>query len=141
VTIALLLPIIRYAFLVGLLLFVGRVLQAVLADLDPRTAAVTHPRTTLVFEEPAAWAGRQFLVAGDAMIGRAPGCAIVVDDDYVSAQHAQVYERDGRVWVEDLQSTNGTMLNGRPVRRPTTLRSGDHLRIGHAILTIRVESR
>lgn len=140
-TIALLMPVIRYAFLAGLLLFVARILQAVLADLDPRAAHGTQARTTVVFEEPAAWRGRQFLLAGDAMIGRAPGCAIIVDDEYVSAQHARVYERDGRMWVEDLRSTNGTMLNGRPVRRPTTLRSGDRLRIGHAVLGIRVESR
>ncbi len=89
-TIAVLMPVIRYAFLAGLLLYVARILQAVLADLDPRAAPVTQARTTLVFEEPAAFRGRRFLIAGDAMIGRSPGCAIVLDDEYVSAQHAQV---------------------------------------------------
>ena len=134
-----LLAAIRYVFLAGLLLFVARVLRAVLADLDVRAVPAEQARRVLVIEDPPPLRGRQYLISGEAMIGRAPGCAIVLDDDYVSAQHARVYERGGRLWVEDLRSTNGTVLNGHRLRRPTTLRTGDRLQVGRVVLGFRVD--
>jgi len=90
--------------------------------------------------EPADARGREFLVAGEATVGRAPGCAIVLHGDYVSAHHARLFERGGRVWVEDLGSTNGTLLNGRRVRRPAAMRAGDRLKIGDIVLGLRLEA-
>lgn len=128
----------RYAFLAALVLFVARVLRVVLSDLEIRTAWPVS-RVVLVVEAPAASRGREFLVAGEATVGRAPGCAIVLGGDYVSAHHARLFERGGRVWVEDLGSTNGTILNGRRVRRPAAMRAGDRLKIGDVVLGLRLE--
>jgi hypothetical protein len=139
VTASVLLTVLRYVFLAGLLLFVARVLRAVLADLDVRAVPAVETRRALVIEEPALLRGRRYPIAGEAMIGRAPECAIVLDDEYVSAQHARVYELGGRLWVEDLRSTNGTVLNGHRLRRPTTLRTGDRLQIGRVVLGFRVD--
>lgn len=136
---SLLIMVLRYAFLLALVLFVARVLRVVLSDLDARTAWPAS-RAVLVVEAPEASRGREFLVAGEATVGRAPGCAIVLSGDYVSAHHARLFERDGRVWVEDLGSTNGTMLNGRRVRRPVAMRAGDRLKIGDIILGLRLEA-
>lgn len=133
------LVLLRYAFLLALVLFVVRVLRVVLSDLDTPTAWPAA-RTVLVVEAPATSSGREFLIAGEATIGRAPGCAIVLNGDYVSAHHARLFERDGRVWVEDLGSTNGTLLNGRRVRRAVAMRAGDRLKIGDVLLGLRVEA-
>ncbi len=133
-TVTLLLLVLRYAFLAGLLLFLARVLRAVLADLEVRAAPATRAWGILLVEEPAPLRGRRFPVSGEAIIGREPGCAIPLSDDYVSAQHARVYERAGRLWVEDLRSKNGTLLNGHRLRRPATLRAGDRLQIGQVVL-------
>ncbi len=135
----LLLPLLRFAFLVGLLLFVARVLRAVLADLEVRAVPAAPLRTVLVVEQPEGLRGREFLVSGEATIGRAPECAIVLSDDFISARHARIYERGGRLWVEDLRSTNGTLLNGHRLRRPAALRTGDRLRIGDILLGFRAE--
>jgi len=136
---ALLIELLRYAFLAGLVLFVVRVLRVVLSDLEARTAWPAS-RAVLVVESPDGERGREFLVAGEATVGRAPGCAIVLTGDYVSAHHARLFERDGRVWVEDLGSTNGTLLNGRRVRRAAAMRAGDRLRIGDVVLGLRLEA-
>jgi pSer/pThr/pTyr-binding forkhead associated (FHA) protein len=65
------------------------------------------------------------------VIGTAADCDIVVQDDYASSRHARVTRsEDGRVWVEDLASTNGTWVNGRRVWGPQQLVHGDRLRIG-----------
>ena len=135
----LLVVVLRYAFLLGLVLFVARVLRVMLSDLEA-PAAGPASRAVLVVEAPAASRGREFLVAGEATVGRAPGCAIVLTGDYVSGHHARLFEHDGRVWVEDLGSTNGTLLNGRRVRRPVAMRAGDRLKIGEVVLGLRLEA-
>jgi len=140
VTTSLLLPILRFAFLAGLLLFVARVVRAVLADLDVRAVRAPSARTLFVVEQPAPLRGREFLVAGEAMIGRAPECAIMLQDGYVSLHHARVFARAGQLWVEDLKSTNGTLLNGQRLRRPAQLRPGDRVAIGDVVLGLRVET-
>ncbi len=65
-------------------------------------------------------------------IGRDPGtCHLVLSDTSVSREHCAVYrDRSGRLMLEDLGSTHGTMLNGRPVSGPTPLGDGDVLRVG-----------
>ena len=135
----LLIELLRYAFLAALVVFVARVLRVVLLDLETR-AAWPASRAVLVVESPDGQRGREFLVAGEATVGRALGCAIVLTGEYVSAHHARLFERAGRLWVEDLGSTNGTLLNGRRVRRPVAMRAGDRLRIGDVVLGLRLET-
>lgn len=134
-----LLPLLRYVFLAGLLVFAARVVRAVLADLEIRAVPAVFARTYFVVEQPEPLRGREFLVDRDATIGRAPECAIMLQGGFVSSHHARVFQRGGRVWVEDLRSTNGTLLNGQRLRRPAPLRPGDRLTIGDAVLTLRTE--
>jgi two-component system, cell cycle response regulator len=66
-------------------------------------------------------------------LGRELGCDIVVELDNVSRRHCRFNDRDGTVWLEDLGSTNGTLLNDRDVRQETALRSNDLVKAGGAI--------
>jgi hypothetical protein len=91
-------------------------------------------------EARAARTGRPFLVAegrrfpvppGGAVIGRSRDCDVVLGDSNVSRRHAQVRPAGGDGWtIEDLGSTNGVRVNGRPVDRATRLEPGDRLEIG-----------
>jgi len=72
---------------------------------------------------------REFAVDSDVTIGRRPDNAIVVDHAAVSGHHARVYRAGGRVILEDLDSTNGTFVNGRSVRRHA-LEHGDRVIVG-----------
>jgi hypothetical protein len=137
VTTSAFLLVLRYAFLAGLLLFVARVVRTVLSDLD--TSAVRAASALFVVEQPSELRGREFLVAGEATIGRAPECAIMLQDGFVSLHHARVFERGGRLWIEDLGSTNGTTLNGQRLRRPAQLRPGDRVAVGDVVLGLRLE--
>ncbi len=67
-------------------------------------------------------------------IGRRPTNDIHLDNLAVSGEHARVICTDGTVMVEDLDSTNGSTLNGRPVTRQR-LRHGDVIGIGRYQLT------
>jgi len=58
----------------------------------------------------------------------------------VSRRHARIWRAEGRYWIEDLASVNGTFLNGRrllPPRTPHVLQDGDRLRIGEVSLLFR----
>ncbi len=71
----------------------------------------------------------------ELLVGRHPGCDVVVGDPSVSRRHAQLTFRDG-VWVlRDLASTNGTTVNGARVGR-TALHAGDVIRLGNQSIQI-----
>jgi hypothetical protein len=74
--------------------------------------------------------GTAFEVGDGLTLGRASNAEITVDDPYASSTHARVYPRGEHVFVEDAGSTNGTYLNGRPLRRPQRLNVADTVRIG-----------
>ncbi|MBW3659270.1 MAG: FHA domain-containing protein [Actinobacteria bacterium] len=70
-------------------------------------------------------------------LGRAGAATIVVEDVYVSDEHAEIIPEDGGWAVRDLGSTNGTFLNGAKVTQPTFLSSGDQLRLGKTRVEVR----
>jgi hypothetical protein len=71
-------------------------------------------------------------------IGRHPECDVVLNDQEVSRQHAEVRREEGRFLVVDLGSLNGTKVNGAGVKAPRPLEDGDVITIGAH--TIRFES-
>jgi pSer/pThr/pTyr-binding forkhead associated (FHA) protein len=66
----------------------------------------------------------------ELVIGRAPDCDHVVNAPMVSGHHVRVFGADGRTWIEDLGSRNGTYLNGQLVKWKTEVVSGDEIHLG-----------
>lgn len=80
--------------------------------------------------------GRRLDVGDDEIvIGRAPDCGLVLDQIAVSRRHARIHQLDGRYFLEDLQSRNGTFLNESAAEQPQELRDGDTIRICDAVFT------
>ncbi|MBB6122027.1 FHA domain-containing protein FhaB/FipA [Nocardiopsis algeriensis] len=71
------------------------------------------------------------------LIGRAPDSTLVITDDYASGRHARVYSENGRWFVEDLNSTNGTYLGQQKLNRPQPITVGQPIRIGKTVLELR----
>lgn len=71
------------------------------------------------------------------LIGRAPDSTLVISDDYASGRHARVYSENGRWFVEDLNSTNGTYLGQQKLNRPQPITVGQPIRIGKTVLELR----
>ncbi|MFK7741406.1 MAG: FHA domain-containing protein [Planctomycetota bacterium] len=69
-------------------------------------------------------------------VGRVAACDVVIDDTKASRRHARLIVESGVVEVEDLNSSNGTLLNGKPVTK-RVLRGGDVIRIGKTELVYR----
>jgi FHA domain len=124
---------VRLLFLGLLYLFLFRIARALVGDLR---AAAREPGAELgrlvVVTSPSGEPPEGTSLALDAIatIGRDVNNAIVVDDQFVSAEHAILTFR-GRAWyVEDLESTNGTFVNGAPVTEVTPLGYGDVVQVG-----------
>jgi len=71
----------------------------------------------------------------DQCLGREPANDIVIaDDEQVSGKHLRIFLREGRYFLEDTGSTNGTFLNGDRIAKTTSLDSGDMIKAGKTIL-------
>lgn len=77
--------------------------------------------------------GKRFALTEDLTIGREASNAICVDMSYVSRQHARVFRQNDGWFVEDLNSRNGTQVNGITLSEPAPLKNGDQLSTGGAI--------
>jgi pSer/pThr/pTyr-binding forkhead associated (FHA) protein len=76
-------------------------------------------------------AGARYLLDADVVTaGRHPRCDIFLDDITVSRQHARFVREDGRIWLRDENSLNGTYVNGDLIDGPVALRRGDEVQIG-----------
>jgi len=149
------LTILKFCFLALLYLFLFRVVRVVVKELrapapvpqqvgPPSAAPLPASRPAkpargrgpgrLRILEPAARQGESYDLADELTVGRGGGCGIVLaDDSFVSTVHARVFRRDGTVYVEDLGSRNGTLLNGEPLANAAPLRRGDHVQFGQTV--------
>src|SRR6187200_1783583 len=84
------------------------------------------PKLTLQFEGRLL---KEYSVGVGLTIGRAPDNAVIIDNPAVSGHHARVFSESGAVILKDLNSTNGTFVNGQHTKR-SVLRAGDVLQVG-----------
>ncbi len=86
---------------------------------------------------PEEQAGVTFDLGEEVTVGRAPGCGVpIVSDTYASNLHARLFRLDGDLWVEDLQSTNGTWVNAERITERTRLDKGDLLQVGGTVFEV-----
>jgi DNA-binding winged helix-turn-helix (wHTH) protein len=80
------------------------------------------------------------LTDGEHYAGRDTECSLNIDASTVSRRHARITVVAGRATVEDLDSTNGTHVNGTRISRPTLLNAGVELSLGSEVLQVRRRS-
>jgi hypothetical protein len=84
--------------------------------------------------------GRRVVVgAQGATIGRGRQADVVLNDPNVSRKHAEIRPRGGSWVITDLESTNGSQLNGRRIDGTEVLRSGDEVELGESVMTFTLE--
>ena len=129
----------RIGFVVLIYLFLFMVARAMWSDLRAGVAGAGRPLGRLAViaaQEGRPAPGTSLPLDAVNSIGRDVNNAIVIDDSFVSAEHAMLTFR-GRAWyVEDRGSTNGTWLNGQRVEGLVPLGYGDELQIGQVRLRL-----
>jgi FHA domain-containing protein len=148
----------KIAFLVLLYLFVARVIRS--AGRGERTAPsqdsmILSPQAAaaaglgrgsgsrrsfllVVQRSPSLGEGDEFpLNSAPLTVGRGgQNDLVLTGDDFASARHARIEVRGDGVWVQDLESTNGTFVNGSRVTGAQRLDAGDVLRVGETDLRV-----
>ncbi len=137
----LLLLLLRVLLTVLLYLFLGAVMILLWREL--RQAAGTerggHPEGRLVVVEAGEEGpevGAAFALQEVTSLGRGPANTVVLPSPFVSTHHALLVWREGRWWLEDQGSKNGTLLNGELLTRPTVVSAGDLIGVGQVVLRL-----
>jgi FHA domain len=137
----------KFGFLAVLYLFLLWIARSALKDL--RRTVAPAPDATGFHHAPASgegagggdnWLiaergggleqGERFDLIGGLSIGRSRDADVQIEDRYASGVHARIFNRDGRTYVEDMNSTNGTLLNDAELKGEAELLEGDIVRIG-----------
>ena len=102
------------------------------------SAAPAQPTLLVIIDGPLAGSSVP-LSDADITLGRAASNTVVLDDEFVSSRHARVYRdiRSGQWAIEDLNSTNGTVVNQQRINRPTILPARIPVRIGATTFELR----
>lgn len=74
------------------------------------------------------------------VVGRDPQCHLRPASPMISKRHCAVLQRDGRAFVRDFDSTNGTFVNNEQVKGEMELHNGDQLKIGPLLFTVLIEA-
>jgi pSer/pThr/pTyr-binding forkhead associated (FHA) protein len=82
-------------------------------------------------------AGEQFQLTRSLEIGRDPSCDVTLDDDHVSRRHVRIAPGSNGPVVEDLDSRNGTFVNGHQLHGAVRLHPGDQVVVGVSVLELR----
>ena len=128
--------ILRLLLALALFAFLGYVLWTLWRDLK-RQDEILESRRLPPMKVSLADGSQHLFSTREVVIGRDPASEIALDDPTVSNKHARLSYHHGQWWLEDLQSTNGTILNGEPVLAPLVVTSGDVVRCGQVDVTLR----
>jgi hypothetical protein len=127
--------------LVGVLhLFLFLVVRALYRDLRSvgrpavarrpvRTTGIPH-LTVLMAGKSRYTPGKMLRVRSPFVLGRDPSCEVTIEDDWVSGQHLRLVQTSAGWQAQDLNSTNGTRINGVRIRGTVLLKHGDVLDLG-----------
>jgi hypothetical protein len=129
---------VRIAFLLLLYMFLIRAFGVLHRAMSVERVE-GRPLGTLVVERSAARTprvGDRLPLRATNAIGRDAGNDIALPDEAASARHAKLEAGDGEWFIEDLGSTNGTLVNGVRIEKRERLRPGDEIAIGRVALRL-----
>ena len=134
--------ILRLVLAIALYAFLGWALLTLLQELKQqgnKLALQKQPGLVLYMNSDQ---GKEILrrfSQSEIIIGREANCDLSVMDETLSAHHARLKYHHGQWWLEDLNSTNGTILNDEKLTTPAVVITGDQFKCGNTFFGIRVE--
>lgn len=99
------------------------------SPLRSSVSMAVQPGSAFVTARTPDGASTSFTLGDKARLGRHPNNAIKLTDREVSKEHAEISRLDGEFWLQDLDSSNGTFVNGRRITRQK-LKEGDEITMG-----------
>lgn len=134
--------VLRLALAIVLYVFLGWSLLTLWQELRMQGRALSNQKKVgiSVTQKPENGEEREFhFFQTEILIGRHTQCDLTILDENASAQHARLSHHHGRWWLEDLNSTNGTFLNGSKLNTATVIITDDEIRCGNTRFALRVD--
>jgi hypothetical protein len=138
--------ILRLISAVVLLGILGALFVVIWRDYYASALQAQHSRRTYGTLVGLVQADKQFLSTGTkypllpiTSLGRAPTNTVLINDTFASSEHAIIALKNGQWWLEDRNSTNGTLLNGEAVKMPIIVTDGDIVGIGKFFFKLSLE--
>jgi len=98
----------------------------------------SRPAWTLVVEDRFGTVTDEYVFeAGELSVGRSRQCNVVLPSENVSRRHARLFVEEGRLYVEDLGSSNGIWLGGERIEGKAQVADGDIVRVGDFQLRVK----
>lgn len=134
--------ILRMGLALVLYIFLWRVLQTLWQELKQQGTILSSQKKPGIHMSAGTEDGKELKFhfwQNEIMIGRGPHCHVSLPDEALSASHARVSFHHGQWWLEDLGSTNGTFLNREKISVPTVIITGDQIKCGNTIFSLRID--
>ena len=131
--------ILRIAMAAALYLFLFWAFQAIWKNLRPQKQHLTEEECLPEIRIRTPDKKLHTFNQQEIIIGRDVLSNLQVQDDTISLKHARIYFTQGHCWVEDLGSTNQTLLNQQVLETASILLSGDVLQLGNSILEVEMD--
>jgi pSer/pThr/pTyr-binding forkhead associated (FHA) protein len=127
-----------------LIVFMGGMAWVMISELRTMTRYAAGPSDlvgqllVLSSDVQALKEGQQYPLKPVTGIGRGLDNTIVIDDDFSSMHHALLTLRGQQWWLEDLHSSNGTLLNNEPISQKMMVSSGDNITVGSTVFRLEI---
>jgi FHA domain len=112
---------------------IGRIMMRDLRGASVQPSRKRQRAAKLIVIDPALSnlsAGASYAIRAKSTIGRHSDCSIAIEEPTLSAVHARFETRDSAWYVTDMDSTNGTFVNGRTVRGSVYIETDDIVQFG-----------
>lgn len=120
-----------YMFIIKIIQMVGRDIEVMRRRKSSEIAAHTYIKLLNLSHTLDFSVAENYSLEHDVTLGRSGRCEICIDDPFLSQKHTAFLWRDGTCYLQDVQSTNGTFLNGKKVEGdPIELLNGDKIEVG-----------
>lgn len=125
-----------------LYIFLWRVLQTLWQELKQQGTILSSQKKPGIHMDARMEDGKELKFhfwQNEITIGRGSHCHISLPDEALSASHARLSFHHGQWWLEDIGSTNGTFLNKEKIILPTVIITGDQIKCGNTIFSLRID--
>ena len=133
---------VRLVLAIALYIFLGWAFLTILQDMiqqGNKLAKQKKPGISIYVKSDQGNDSQHHFSKTEIMIGRDTNCDLSILDEALSAHHARLTHHHGQWWLEDLNSTNGTLLNQEKLSVPAVVITGDQFKCGNTLFDIRVE--
>ncbi|MCD1147027.1 FHA domain-containing protein [Peptoniphilus sp. KCTC 25270] len=133
--VALLSQVLKYIFIVIIYLFIFTIIRMIYLDIRSMKSfdggkEVAYLKVVNRLDSLNFKMQEYYVLKKKTLIGRSTKNDIVIKDSFVSKNHLNIREEDGIYYINDLDSANGTYLNGEPLYQEEELHNGDRIGVG-----------